>query len=272
MSADDARQAARAAQSSAWMHALARGGYAANGLVHLLIGALVMSLAVGGRGEADQSGALRAIADAPWGFVVLWVIAILLGALAAYHLIEGFVLRSGVNARAEAKIWGRRLSAWGQAVIFGGLALLAASVALGARISGDESVEGASRGILSAPGGPLALAACGVAILAGGVTFTVIGVRRGFEKKMHIPDGRIGALVTGLGIAGYSAKGLALAVVGILLIVSAAQTDATLAGGLDAAFDAVRALAFGPILVAAIGLGFLAYGVFLFFRARYARL
>ena len=41
---------------------------------------------------------------------------------------------------------------------------------------------------------------------------------------------------------------------------------------LDAAFDAVRALAFGPILVAAIGLGFLAYGVFLFFRARYARL
>ena len=50
---------------------LARGGYAASGVVHLLLGALAVGVTFGGRGQTDQSGAFRTIATAPWGMALL---------------------------------------------------------------------------------------------------------------------------------------------------------------------------------------------------------
>lgn len=280
--ADAARSAARQVEASPLVRALARGGYAASGAVHVLIGLLVLTLAFGGSGEADQSGALRAIAGAPLGLAVLWIIAVLLWALALYHLIEAFVLRGGGATEKTAALktalttalttWGRRISEAGQAVVFAALGTVAASVALGARTEGNRSAEDASRGVLALPGGDIVLGLVGLGVAAGGVAFVVMGVMRSFENKMSIPKDGVGPFVTTLGVVGYIAKGVALAIVGVLLVVAAVTSDASQAGGLDDAFDTLHGLFLGPVLVGLVGAGFIAYGLFLFFRARYARL
>ena len=280
--ADAARSAARRVEASPLVRALARGGYAASGAVHVLIGLLVLTLAFGVSGEADQSGALRAIAGAPLGLAVLWIIAVLLWALALYHLIEAFVLRGGGATEKTAALktalttalttWGRRISEAGQAVVFAALGAVAASVALGARTEGNRSAEDASRGVLALPGGDIVLGLVGLGVAAGGVAFVVMGVMRSFEKKMSIPKDGVGPFVTTLGVVGYIAKGVALAIVGVLLVVAAVTSDASQAGGLDDAFDTLHGLFLGPVLVGLVGAGFIAYGLFLFFRARYARL
>ncbi len=276
--ADAARSAARQVEASRLVRALARGGYAASGEVHVLIGLLVLTLAFGGSGEADQSGALRAIAGAPLGLAVLWIIAVLLWALALYHLIEAFVLRGGGATEKTAALktalttWGRRISEAGQAVVFAALGTVAASVALGARTEGNRSAEDASRGVLALPGGDIVLGLVGLGVAAGGVAFVVMGVMRSFENKMSIPKDGVGPFVTTLGVVGYIAKGVALAIVGVLLVVAAVTSDASQAGGLDDAFDTLHGLFLGPVLVGLVGAGFVAYGLFLFFRARYARL
>ncbi|WP_454137749.1 DUF1206 domain-containing protein [Microbacterium paulum] len=280
--ADAARSAARQVEASRLVRALARGGYAASGAVHVLIGLLVLTLAFGGSGEADQSGALRAIAGAPLGLAVLWIIAVLLWALALYHLIEAFVLRGGGATEKTAALktalttalttWGRRISEAGQAVVFAALGTVAASVALGARTEGNRSAEDASRGVLALPGGDIVLGLVGLGVAAGGVAFVVMGVMRSFENKMSIPKDGVGPFVTTLGVVGYIAKGVALAIVGVLLVVAAVTSDASQAGGLDDAFDTLHGLFLGPVLVGLVGAGFIAYGLFLFFRARYARL
>ncbi|HOQ22239.1 DUF1206 domain-containing protein [Microbacterium paulum] len=280
--ADAARSAARRVEASPLVRALARGGYAASGAVHVLIGLLVLTLAFGVSGEADQSGALRAIAGAPLGLAVLWIIAVLLWALALYHLIEAFVLRGGGATEKTAALktalttalttWGRRISEAGQAVVFAALGAVAASVALGARTEGNRSAEDASRGVLALPGGDIVLGLVGLGVAAGGVAFVVMGVMRSFEKKMSIPKDGVGPFVTTLGVVGYIAKGVALAIVGVLLVVAAVTSDASQAGGLDDAFDTLHGLFLGPVLVGLVGAGFVAYGLFLFFRARYARL
>ncbi len=280
--ADAARSAARRVEASPLVRALARGGYAASGAVHVLIGLLVLTLAFGVSGEADQSGALRAIAGAPLGLAVLWIIAVLLWALALYHLIEAFVLRGGGATEKTAALktalttalttWGRRISEAGQAVVFAALGAVAASVALGARTEGNRSAEDASRGVLALPGGDIVLGLVGLGVAAGGVAFVVMGVMRSFENKMSIPKDGVGPFVTTLGVVGYIAKGVALAIVGVLLVVAAVTSDASQAGGLDDAFDTLHGLFLGPVLVGLVGAGFVAYGLFLFFRARYARL
>ena len=87
--ADAARSAARQVEASPLVRALARGGYAASGAVHVLIGLLVLTLAFGVSGEADQSGALRAIAGAPLGLAVLWIIFIIAALSNGVNLSDG---------------------------------------------------------------------------------------------------------------------------------------------------------------------------------------
>lgn len=266
---DKAQQAARAADAHPAFRAMARGGYAASGLVHLLIGAIVLSVAVGRRGQTDQAGAFKVVAGAPLGQVVLWVLAVLLATLGVYHAAQMFLVRE----ESTAKTWAKRAAAAGHAVIFIGLGFLAGSVALGSRPAGDDSAESASRDVLTLPGGPVLLGLVGAGVVIGGIVFAGMGVTRKFLDKLTLGEtGRVDKAVTVLGVIGYLAKGLALATVGVLLVIAAVNTDPNAAGGLDAAVRTLLDLPFGPALVTGVGVGFAAYGIFLFFRARFAKL
>jgi len=267
------KRVAREAEQSTPFRVLARAGYAANGLVHILIGAIALAVVWGDKGATDQSGALMAIADVPFGFVLLWIVAVTLWALGAWQLLEGILTRADSDDAPEvAGKWGRRLGAWGQAVIFVALGLIAAAVALGAQVDTEQAAENASRGLLSVPGGPVVLVLVGVGIGIGGVVFIVMGLRRSFRSKIDIPEHGIGRGIAGLGLVGFIAKGIALVIVGILLIVASFSSDADTAGGLDGALRALLALDLGPLLVAVVGAGFIAYGIFCLFRARFAHL
>ncbi len=262
------KSAARSAEASTPLRVLARGGYVANGLIHVIVGVIALAVAWSGRGETDQAGAFAAIAAAPLGFAGLWALAVLLWALGVYHAIHGVALR----IESRAKRWRRRLAEWGQAVLFLGMGVIATAVALGARPNPDKSAEDASRDLLTIPGGPLLLALAGVAIGVSGVVWIVMGARRSYRERVALPSGSAGHAISSLGAVGFVSKGVALLVVGALLMIAAFLHDPDPAGGLDAAIESIRTLPFGPVLVTAVGIGFLAYGVFCGFRARYARL
>tara|TARA_B000000460_G_C21493916_1_gene382978 strand:- start:564 stop:1286 length:723 start_codon:yes stop_codon:yes gene_type:complete len=239
------------------------------GLVHLLLSTLVITVALGGSSEqTSQSGAFTALAEAPFGIILVWVIAALLAVLGAHQLADGLVVRGS----DEPDRWRRRIASWGRGVVYLILAVLAAAIALGARPNSEQSAEDASEGVLSLFAGPIVLGILGIGILIAGVAYAGVGVTRGFQKKMSYPGGGLGMTVTVLGIVGYVAKGLALAVVGILVVIAAVTTDPDAAGGLDEAIHSLLALPAGPALVIGVGTGFAAYGLFCFFRARYADL
>ena len=87
----ETRSAAVTAHDNAWFERVARAGFAASGLLHLLIAFIVARLALGGGGNADQCGALAALAAQPGGAVMLWVAAIVLAALGVWYLVETFL-------------------------------------------------------------------------------------------------------------------------------------------------------------------------------------
>ena len=265
----EAKRAAESAESSAAFRGVARAGYVANGVVHALIAAIVFAVAFGGTGQTDQTGAFNAIAAAPVGFVALWVLAVTLCALGLYHGAEG-LLTGG--APGTASKWGRRAAEWGQALVFIALGLIAASVALGARPDAEKTAEDASRGVLSLVGGPFLLGVVGVGVGVGGVTFIVMGARRSFESRVEVPGGKTGGLVKTLGVVGFIAKGVALVIIGVSLIVAAVTVEPVAAGGLEGAIQALLVLPLGPWMAGLVGIGLLAYAVFCVFRARYARL
>jgi Domain of Unknown Function (DUF1206) len=73
---------------------LARSGYAARGLVYLVVGGLAVLAALGQGGQTtDTHGALTTLLTQPFGKVLLGLVALGLVAVGVYSLIEAWYRR-----------------------------------------------------------------------------------------------------------------------------------------------------------------------------------
>lgn len=263
-----ARTVAREAEANPAFRGAARAGYVANGILHLLVGVLVIAVGFGASEDSDQTGAFRALAAHPLGAVGLWALAAGLVSLGGWHLLQAMAPRGLSGWKRLARIAAEAP----QGVVFLVIGLVSASVALGARPHAEQAAEEVSRAVLDLAIGGFLLGTAGLAVAGVGVGFVWMGVRRSFHSKVRLPDGPAGHALSVLGLVGFLAKGVALGIVGVLLVVAAVKVEPDTAGGLDGAVSALIALPAGPVLAALVGAGFLAYGVFTVFRARYARL
>jgi hypothetical protein len=263
-----ARSAAREAEANPAFRVAARAGYVANGILHLLVGGLVLAVGFGAAEDTDQTGAFRAVAALPLGAAALWALAVGLVALGCWHVLQAVVPRGLSGRKRIARIAAEAP----QGIVFVVIGVISAAVALGARPRAEQTTEDLSQSVLTLPIGGFVLGTAGLVVAGVGVGFVWMGVRRSFHSKVRIPDGVAGHALSALGAVGFVAKGIALGVVGALVVIAAIRVEPDTAGGLDGAVSALLALPAGPVLAALVGLGFLAYGVFTIFRARYARL
>lgn len=255
------RTASRAERNPA-VRALARVGLATIGLLHILIGGIALAIAFGGTGNADQSGALQAIVAVPGGLFVVWLCVAGLIVLALWQILVAVTVHGA----------GKRLTELGKFVVYAFLAGVAASIALGGGHDASSSEKTMSARLLAAPGGVFVLALIGLGIVAGGIVFLRNGITHRFERDLRLPPNAIAGITTTLGRVGYIAKGIALILVGGLVVAGAITYDPQKAGGLDGSLKALVELPFGPVLLALIALGLIAYGVFWLVRSVAARL
>ena len=220
------------AGDSASLEALARIGLIAYGVVHLLIGWLALQIAWGAsaRKSADSSGALRTLADQPFGKILLGLVAVGLVALALWQASET-IWR--YRNRAGGKRLRKQVTSGAKAVIYAALGVSAASVVLGSRASSAQSQQQATSGVLAWPGGQVIVVVTGLIIIGVGVAGVVKGVKKSFGEEIDTssmsPVARKG--VARLGQVGYIAKGVALGVVGGLLSYAALTFDAAQGAG-----------------------------------------
>ena len=266
---------ARQAGNSDMLENLARVGLIAYGIVHVLIAWLAIQLAwFGGSGESTaQSGALSTVAESPVGRPLLWVLAIGLIALAAWQAAEVFRWKSNWSASGKTRSTAvkKSVKAVVKAIVYAALAVLALRFATGSGQSGSSSQQGTTAGVFGWPGGQWLVGGVGLVVIAVGVYLIHKGLTKRFLKEIDTSDCSPSAtrLVTRLGQIGFPAKGVALALVGGLLVWAAITFDASKASGLDGALQTVLDLPFGQILLTLVALGIAAFGAFCFVRARY---
>lgn len=263
------RSAARAAENSTVFRTIARIGYVVLGILHIVIGVIAISFVTGGGGgEADQGGAMEQIQDAPMGVLLLWVIVLGLVALAIWQIAEAIVERDPDTK----KKWGHRIKFLGTAAAYLAIAGTALVSALGGQSQSSESSQSFSARLLAAPAGVALLVIVGLIVGAIGIAFIARGITRAFKKHLVLPSGSARTGIIAFGVAGYIAKGVAVAVAGVLFIIAALTHDPETAGGLDAALRALAGLPFGAVILWTVGAGLVLYGLFCFARARYARM
>ncbi len=249
------------------MRTAARLGFAVNGLLNVMIGVLALGV-VGSAagGSADPNGALTGLAQAPGGQLLIWVIVVGMLALAIWQLATAVQERDVDRKRR----WAARAKSVGKGVAYLALAVIGIRVTLNA--SGGGAEEDLTAAALSTPGGVVLVVLAGLVALGVGGYMIVKGVRQKFLDDVTLPAGAVKKVTTVLGIVGYVARGVAIAAIGFLFLAAAVTSDASQAGGLDDALAALAALPLGKVLLVAIALGFIAYGVYGSARARFAKL
>jgi hypothetical protein len=255
-------------QEAGWIEHVARAGLVAFGIVHLVIGWLALQLAFGDRsGTASSSGAVRELAQQPFGAVLVWLVAAGMVLLAVWQAIEAAV---GHQLQDGGKRLRKRLSSAGKTLVYGYIAFSAAMIAAGAGSSGGGS-ESTTATVMSAPAGQLLVGLVGAVIIGIGVYLVHKGWTEKFTEDLT-GEGRSGDSGTAyvwLGKAGYVAKGIAVALVGSLFGYAAVTHDAKKSGGLDQALQEVLKQPFGPVLLGGIAVGIACFGVFCFAHARH---
>lgn len=263
-----AKSAARTARRSTAFRRIARAGYVVLGVVHVIIGVIAVSIAMGARGDADQDGAMEQLRSSPIGGLLLWGAAIGLAALAVWQVGAAFLATDPTSA----KKWAKRAKLAGIALAYLVLATMAVIYAVGGRAESEDTTRTLSAGVLAAPGGEILLVIVGLGVIAVGIGFVVGGLTRGFEKTIDLPHGATRPGVVAFGVVGFIAKGIAIAVTGGLFVAAALTQDPTKAAGMDAALHGIAVLPLGQLMLWIVGAGLVIYGLFCFMRARLARM
>ena len=268
---------------------------------------------IGDAADAAEAASNSRLLDvvARWGFAVMAVLHILIGAIAVALVLgapgqaepTGAIEQLAANPWGPAVLWaccvgcaglalwqlseatlrarhlprgerlGKLVSSGFLAIAYGSIGFTFASFALGFRSDSGDSTAAFSEALMNRPlGGPL-LIGLGLTVGGIGVYFVVKGLGKKFKEELaHFEGTHRGHLVSVLGVAGHVAKGLALVLTGLLFVIAAATDDPRSSTGLDGSLKALQHHPFGPYLLLAIGAGFIAYGVFALLRARFGRM
>jgi hypothetical protein len=251
---------------------LARAGFAAKGVVYLILGALLTRAALGAGGRlTNPRGALRTLVGESYGRPLLAVLALGLVGYALWRFLEAFAdaNRSGTKPGALAVRAGYAASGF----IYGSLAVYTAGLAF--RFDGDGSAGGALDQWISASMAHWLVPLVGVGLIAYAIQQFAGAWQGKLDSRLSAGTAarEAGAWVIAVSRFGVAARACVFVGLGALLLTvrarsasAAADTDMT---------DSLRWLSqlpSGRWVLAAVALGLGAYGIYQLLHARYRRI
>jgi hypothetical protein len=247
-------------------------GFAAGGVVYIVIGILAIEVACANYGETPgPEGALGRIGAQPFGHTLLAVVMVGLFGYAAWCFIQ-----AGFDSDHDGKDLKGIAIRIGE--FFSGIAYLSLAVLALHRMQGKPTQHNAAAHwtakLLAHPWGPWVVALAGVILAAVGAGLVVYGAQERFRKYLRLGSASFSERewIMQFGKWGYSAQGIVFCIIGGFLISAAVHSDARKAGGLDEALQWLAQQSYGPWLLGIVAAGLGAYGLFMLVEARYRQL
>lgn len=258
--------ARRKATDSGGPEVIARVGILARGVIHLLVGWLAIRIALGDGGEqADQRGALNALARQPLGKWLLVAMGLGLLAYAAWRALEAVIDTEDKGALQRV---GQAL----RAILYVALAWTAFRMAFGSAGGGGGSKsQEVTTGLMGMSGGRFLVALVALVVVGIGAWNGYRGISRSFTKR--IKEAEMSSTertwTVRAGVVGHLARGVAYLVVGWFLGRAAWTFDPQQPIGLDASLHALAGESDGKFLLLLVGAGVIVFGLYQAMLARY---
>ncbi|WP_404339315.1 DUF1206 domain-containing protein [Sphingomonas sp. MMS12-HWE2-04] len=251
----------------------ARLGFAARGLVYLLVGWFALDAARLGSAPADNQQAMGSLLDKPLGHILVAAIAVGLAGYALWRLSEAFLDPDRRGTKAKALV--ERIGFGWSAVVHFFLAIYAGKLALHLTRPetnpSEQRAESWSGWLMDQPGGEWLLGLIGLLLIGGAAAQAWKAYRGSFARELtgDVPLPRYVCLA---GQIGYAARAIVFLLTGWFLIHAALEARADEAGGIGQALRTLRDQPQGPLLLAIVAIGLMLFGVYSFVEARFRRI
>ncbi|HEY6556404.1 MAG TPA: DUF1206 domain-containing protein [Polyangiaceae bacterium] len=271
MRAISAGQPLRDTANHGWVHTLARAGYAAKGVVYLLVGILAFQAATSGGKPAGKEGATREIGNLPFGDALLVLTGIGLGGYALWRLISAVFDPDHEGTDASGIV--RRVGYGVSSVVHASLAVAAFQLGLGQGSGGGDQTNVWISKVMAEPFGSVAVIIAGVAILAVAATQLWQAATGRIRELQHLHmTSRQREWAVRMGRLGLAARGVVLGIIAIFMAKAGLESDAGRAKGMGEALQQLQAEPSGGVLLGLVAVGLACYGAFMLFCARFRHL
>ena len=250
---------------------LARLGYASIGLVYMIVGGLAAAAGLGqGGSTGGQERAFVVILRQPFGRVALGVIALGLVGYTLWRLVSAAT--DSEHRGSDAKGWAIRAASAGRGLIYGAITIEVVRLMMnrnGGSRGGEQEAKHWTARLMEQPFGPWLVGAVGLGVVAYGAYQLYAAWDAKLSKRLSLGemDGRVRRKVVAISRFGIGARGLVFFVIGGSLVVAAMKHNPDAARGTAGALASLP----DPVL-AVVGVGLAAYGVYALVNARYRRI
>ena len=211
--------------------------------------------------EASPIGAIKTVAGSSGGTLLLWLLAAGMLLYAAWRVVSA-LLPGSTDAHGLA----HRIGYIASAVMYTTFAISAIALARHAPEdpNGNKKVTDISATIMTNAVGRVVIGLVGLIVIGVGVYRVSKGVTLDVDDELDM-SGMSATRRTWtewLGAVGEIGRGIGFALVGFFLVRSSITYEASEATGLDGALRRLATESWGVIVVAVVGIGFGAYGIF----------
>jgi hypothetical protein len=259
--------------SSGKIALIARSGYAARGVVYLIVGGLAVAAALGGGRATGAEGALTTILQQPFGQILLGIVALGLLGYAVWRTVQAVADTDhhGTDAKGVAIRGGLGVSAVTHTL----LAIFALSLIFGwgSSVGGGDgnSTQDWTAWLLQQPFGRWLVGLIDVAVIGAGLAHMVKGYKAKFEKYLQMDRSSL-EKASPVCRFGLIARGIVFLIIGGFFVVAAWRFSSGEVRGLKGALDVPQQQPYGWLLLAVVALGLFAFGLYSLVEARYRRI
>lgn len=254
-----------------WIKPVARLGYAARGVVYLVIAVFALSAAIRGGETEDTRGALEFMSSSAFGDVVVLVLIAGLAGYAIWRFIQAIF--DPDHHGFDPKGLGVRAGLLASGFSYSVLTIFTFSLWRGADDGAGEGNGGAFAEFLSGLVGarPAAWLLAGVFLVVA-VAHFVKALRKRYRDHIKVPP-RFDEWLDPVAMTGLCARGLVFAVISILFFTRGihGSGDGNDTPGLGDALDFIIGLPMGWVLLALMGAGLLAFSLYSITQALWRR-
>jgi Domain of Unknown Function (DUF1206) len=248
---------------------LARLGFASVGTVYIIIGALAAASGLGKGGKTtSHTGAIEYLLDKPFGKPLLAVMILGLAGYTLWLLASGFSDsdRRGSKPKGLAIRAGAVIRALVYAAFTIEIVRLLVRGGSGGSGGGDQTAQHWTARLMAQPFGRWLVAAAGLGVVGYGAYQLYKAWESKLSKRLHLGEMKADTerKVIAISRIGIGARGLVFVIIGGSLVMAAVRHNPQAAHGTSGALGEMP----GPLL-AATGIGFVAYGIYAFVNARY---
>ena len=255
---------------------LARFGFYTKGFLFIVIGMLAVLVAIGQKGGelADPSGALTAIAEKPYGRILL--IIFIVGAVGhgAWNILRGVADVDSVGSNLPGIF--KRILASGIGLFYLGLALTALNLIVTERVESrnGEIPRTFAVILLALPFGAILMFLIGLGIIVGGIHECYSGITGKYKENFRLftlADRHL-RTINVLGVLSFTARALILVLMGYFFITAAIHYNPNEAAGIDGALAALAQSYYGKTLLFITATGLICHGALSLYEAKFRRI